>query len=192
MNFKSLDESLRFQERTSIYEDSIDKPNKPAPQLHLLPTRPFNIGPTSLVSGGCLQPKTKGTVRSSSSGSTSSRLKKGKRKGASREGIKQTVFAGRFFGFARMVGHKGAGSSTGYKRRIRASSSATHSTPNHISESIHTSSSKEILQEAIETLQVGEILGIDYKGQESEVIQKFILMEEQDKVSMAGGTAGVE
>ncbi|KAI8017020.1 Plasma membrane ATPase 3 [Camellia lanceoleosa] len=145
------------------------------------------VGPALCeASIGCPQPKAKGTFRPSSSGSTSSRLTKGKRKGARREGIKQSLFAGRFSGFATRVGHKGAGSSTGFKRGIRARSLTIHSSPNQTSESIHTSSSKEILQEALETLQVGKTLGIDYKGQESKVVKKFILMEEQDKVRMAG------
>ncbi|KAL7243621.1 hypothetical protein ACSBR1_015929 [Camellia fascicularis] len=158
------------------------QPNEPDPQLNLLPTGPFNIGPNTLVMDQLCE----------ASGSTSSRLKKVKRKGARREGIKQSLFAGRFSGFARRVGHKGAKSSIGFKRGIRARSSTIHSSPSHTSDSIHTSPSKEILQEALQTLQVGKTLGIDYKGQESEVVKKFILMKEQDKVRMAGGTAGVE
>ncbi|KAL7174121.1 hypothetical protein ACSBR2_033389 [Camellia fascicularis] len=144
------------------------------------------------ASGVSPQAKANVTFKPSTSGSTNTRLKIGKRKGARREGSKQSLLAGRFSGFARRVGHKGAGSSNGTKRGIRARSQTVHSSHSHTSESIHTSSTNENLQEALETLHVGKILGIDYKGQESEVIKKFICMEEQDRVRRARGTGGVE
>ena len=144
------------------------------------------------ASGLSPQSKANVTFKPSTSGSTNSRLKKGKRKGARREGSKQSLLASRFSSFARRIGHKGAGSSNGFKRGIKARSQTVHSSPSHTSESIHTSSSKEILQEALETLHVGKTLGIDYKGQKSKVVKKFICMKEQDKVRMAGGTGGME
>ncbi|THG06627.1 hypothetical protein TEA_005250 [Camellia sinensis var. sinensis] len=136
-----------------------------------------------------VSPQTKaiGTYRQPISGSSISHINKGKRKVTRRKGLKYSLLAGRFSGFASRVGHKGAGSSYGSKSGIKAKSSSVHSSPSHISDSICTSSSKETLHEAIATLQVGKTLGIDYKGQESEVVKEFMHMEKHDKVRMAGG-----
>ncbi|KAI7983055.1 hypothetical protein LOK49_LG15G01700 [Camellia lanceoleosa] len=53
-------------------------------------------------------------------------------------------------------------------------------------------STGDILQEAHATLQVGERLGFDFKGQEAEVIKKLTHMEEQDKERLGRGNGMVE
>ncbi|KAI8020432.1 hypothetical protein LOK49_LG04G01482 [Camellia lanceoleosa] len=131
------------------------------------------------------QSKTNTITSTSIPGPIRNRPKKWKRKGSRCDKNKHQLLAGRFSGFTRRMGHKGASTSKGIIKGAKSQSSAEPISSNSVS-------GRDILQEAHATLQVGESLGFDFKGQEAEVIQKLTHMEEQDKERLGRGTGMVE
>ncbi|KAI8001139.1 hypothetical protein LOK49_LG09G00479 [Camellia lanceoleosa] len=143
-------------------------------QVNLQPMGPLSY--SSPTAEEALQSKTINTTSPSLPGPIRNRPKKWKRKGSRCDKIKHQLLAGRFSGFTRRLGHKGANTSKGIIKGAKSGSSAEPISSNSVS-------ARDILQEAHATLKVGESLGFDFKGQEAEVIQKLTHMEEQDKES---------
>ncbi|KAI8013505.1 hypothetical protein LOK49_LG05G01114 [Camellia lanceoleosa] len=97
------------------------QPNEPW-NLNFLTSGPLISGSNILgveqpcgASGVSPQTKAIDTYRQPILGSSISHINKGKRKVTRRKGLKYSLLAGRFSGFASRVGHKGAGSSYGSK-----------------------------------------------------------------------------
>ncbi|KAI8013316.1 Binding partner of ACD11 1 [Camellia lanceoleosa] len=129
---------------------------------------------------GGLSIKNKLSISPTILGSITHRLKKGKRKGIRSEGFKHSLLASRFIGFVRGLGQKGATSSKGITKGSR-SGSTTVPTSNHSPELQQPSSGNGFFQEAQSILQLGQRLGLDFKGLKTEVIRELIHMEEKDK-----------
>ncbi|KAL7250587.1 hypothetical protein ACSBR1_012585 [Camellia fascicularis] len=91
--------------------------------------------------------------------SINTHIKKGKRKGN-----KNALLIGRFPGLARRFGQKGSGTSKGSMARSRAATS---------SQSQHQSAGR--IQETYASLQLGNELGIGYKGHEVEAINSVAI-----------------
>ncbi|KAI8011069.1 hypothetical protein LOK49_LG06G00605 [Camellia lanceoleosa] len=141
-------------------------------QVNLQPMGPLSH--SSPTAEEAPQSKTNTTTSPSLSGPIRNRPKKWKRKGSRCDKIKHQLLAGRFSRFTRRMGHKGASTSKGIIKGAKSRSSAEPISSNSVF-------ARDILQEAHATLQVGESLGFDFKGQEAEVIQKLTHMDEQDK-----------
>ncbi|CAL5334131.1 unnamed protein product [Camellia sinensis] len=141
-------------------------------QVNIQPMEPLSW--SSPTAEEAPQSKTNTTTSPSLPGLSKNRPKKWKRKGSRCDKIKHQLLTGRFSGFTRRMGHKGASTSKGITKGAKPRSSAEPISSISIS-------ARDILQEAHATLQVGESLGFDFKGQEAEVIQKLTHMEEQDK-----------
>ncbi|GMP41383.1 hypothetical protein CsSME_00011509 [Camellia sinensis var. sinensis] len=126
------------------------------------------------------------TVQTSPHGARSSRIndqkskRKDKRKvsfaGASKSANEVSGYAY----LARLYGHKGASSSKSSPKCavFRAAAAALSLSASNES---HSGSRSHILSEAQANIQLGKILGINYKGKEAEVLEKMVDLEVVDR-----------
>ncbi|KAL7175559.1 hypothetical protein ACSBR2_029205 [Camellia fascicularis] len=113
-----------------------------------------------------------------------------KRKRIRREGLKHCLLAGKFFGFARRIGQKGVTSNKGVAKSSRSRSAAL---PVLIHNPVlQQPSDRGFVQEAQSILQMGQRLGLEFKGQESEIIRELVQIEERDKERLERGKGIVE
>ncbi|KAL7210007.1 hypothetical protein ACSBR1_031558 [Camellia fascicularis] len=124
------------------------------------------------------------------SSSNTQRLKRGRRKGSRREGLQHCLLEGKFSGFTRRIVQKGATSNKGLAKSSRSGAAA----PPILIHSLvfQQSSDHGSVQEAQSIMQMGQRLGIEFKGQESEVIREQVQMEDRDKVRLERGKGIVE
>ncbi|KAL7204145.1 hypothetical protein ACSBR2_017249 [Camellia fascicularis] len=124
------------------------------------------------------------------SSSNTQRLKRCRRKGSRREGLQHCLLGGKFSGFTRRIVQKGATSNKGLAKSSR---SGAADPPVLIHSPVFQQSSDHgSVQEAQSILQMGQRLGIEFKGQESEVIRELVQMEDRDKVRLERGKGIME
>ncbi|KAI8023455.1 hypothetical protein LOK49_LG03G01011 [Camellia lanceoleosa] len=151
-----------------------------------------SVGPICATSGDAPQAKFGAISSPTISSSNTQRLKKGKRRWSKREGLKHCLLAGKFSGFARRIVQSGATSNKGFVKSFKSGSTATVLHPSTHSPILQPSSNHGLVQEAQSTLQMGQRLGLEFKGHESEVIREIVQMEERDKEQLARGKGKVE
>ncbi|KAI7983398.1 hypothetical protein LOK49_LG15G02621 [Camellia lanceoleosa] len=184
---KSLSETLKA--RPGINLEVALGSDLSGPQPHVIATsshHPIGSADVGLhlvkkvgeVSGLGSQSKKGVHLSPSISGSISTRIKKGKRKssrGSRSNGVLNPLFLGKFNGLTRRIGHTGAKPNLGTLKGCRIRSTAA--TPSNLTPDLQrTPSGYDAIQEAQATLQMGRNLGLDFKGQESEICWFLLLV----------------
>ncbi|KAI8026186.1 Cytochrome P450 85A1 [Camellia lanceoleosa] len=118
-------------------------------------------------------------ARSANSNMVKPRINKGKRK----VGARNPTLVGGFSGFTRRLGQLGAGFCKNNSKGVVGRAAAAAVLKSAAGKSIP-SYSEDKLHEAQLTLLLGNSLGIDCMGQDEEVLQKIVQMEELDEERM--------
>ncbi|CAL5338854.1 unnamed protein product [Camellia sinensis] len=108
------------------------------------------------------------------------KMKSTNNNGKRKVGVTNSISMGGFSGFARRLGHGGAGSSKVSHKGVVVRAAAAAMLKHAPDKSQHSCSGGK-LHEAQLTLILGKRLGVDCLGQDEAVIQKLVQMEEVDK-----------
>ncbi|GMP61991.1 hypothetical protein CsSME_00024263 [Camellia sinensis var. sinensis] len=131
---------------------------------------------------GC-KSKSIDSISVSSGGSTNNLIKQGPRKEIRQGRYKYPLAVGGFNGLARRVGQRGVGAG---RNRAHQSATVTVAVQRPCVDDSHNNSESDKILEAQATLRLGKRLGIDFKGQDAEILKKLVHLEEKDKERLGG------
>ncbi|KAI8005855.1 Protein root UVB sensitive 6 [Camellia lanceoleosa] len=121
--------------------------------------------------------------------SISNKMKSTNNNGKRKVGVTNSISMGGFSGFARRLGHGGAGSSKVSHKGVVVRAPAAAMLMSAPEKSQHSCSGGKF-HDAQLTLNLGKRLGVDCLGQDAAVIQKLVRMEEVDKARIGEEVEG--
>ncbi|GMP64579.1 hypothetical protein CsSME_00025795 [Camellia sinensis var. sinensis] len=131
---------------------------------------------------GC-KSKSMDSISVSSGGSNNNLIKQGPRKEIRQGRCKYPLAVGGFNGLARRVGQRSVGAG---RSRAQQSATVTAAVQRPCVDERHNNCEADKILEAQATLSLGKRLGIDFKGQDAEVLKKLVQLEEKDKERLGG------
>ncbi|KAL7184005.1 hypothetical protein ACSBR2_026222 [Camellia fascicularis] len=126
------------------------------------------------------------SISASSGGSINDLIKQGPRKVIKKGKYKYPLVVGGFNGLARRIGQRGVGAGRSRTHQTTMVSELVAVQRPSVDDS-HNNSESDKIYEAQATLCLGKSLGIDFKGQDAEIMKKLVQLEEKDKERLGGG-----